>query len=378
MDVIPKLSTRIVNKIEQLPEKDWNSAFPRVAESYCFFKTLDESSFDQFSFFYILIYDNNIPVGAASCFLMNFPVDISVRGPLKIIFNLIKKIAPRIMAPKVLICGLPMGPGRIGIVRDSAQVLEAICGCLEEISAKNKASMIMFKDFTESDEDVFEPLYRRGFSKLESYPFTQMQVPFNSFGEYLKTLSRSSRENLKRNFKKVDNTAEIDFETRGSVDDGLLKDVYGLYMQTYDKQEMGFEKLPMDFFQNISKNMPDETKFFLWRIKGKLVAFALCFVFEDCFIDYYLGFDYAVAHSNYLYFVRFRDLMQWCIDHGLKKYEMGVTSYESKRRLGFDFVRFYFYMKHLNPIVNRFFGVISYFLKPRSFDPVFKHMTESS
>jgi len=105
-----------------------------------------------------------------------------------------------------------------------------------------------------------------------------------------------------------------------------------------------------------------------------MVSFAFCLIRGNYFIDYYLGFDYSIAHKYNLYFIRFRDLLKWCIANGVKKYEMGVTTYEPKRRLGFDFVRLYFYIKHRNRLINPFLKIIGHFIKPENFDPVFDTM----
>ena len=118
--------------------------------------------------------------------------------------------------------------------------------------------------------------------------------------------------------------------------------------------------------------MPGETRFFLWTIDKKIVAFAFCLVSGDYFIDYYLGFDYAVAYDYHLYFVRFRDLMNWCIGNKIKKYEMGATGYEPKRRLGFNFIPLYIYVKHLNKFFNPIFKVICRLLQPADFPAEFK------
>ncbi len=377
MESASLIEIKVTKKIEGLPQKDWESVFPQVLENYNFFKTLDQSSFEQFSFFYLLAYENNLPIAATSCFLFNFPLDVAVKGKLKFLFSGIKKILPNFFSPSVLICGLPMGAGRIGIAKDNGRVMAAFCDCLEKIARQQKASVIIFKDFTSDYDQMLKPLLSRGFSKVESFPSTEMEINFKSFDEYLKTLSRVSRDGLKRNFKKVDNKVKIGLEITNILDDSTAAAAHQLYRQTVERQEMGLENLPLDFFKNISRNMPEQTKFFLWRIEGKLVAFALCLVSGDHFIDYYLGFDYALAHQYYLYFVRFRDLMNWCIGQGIKKYEMGVTTYEPKRRLGFNFVRFYFYIKHRNRFLNRFLWLISHFMKPANFDPVFKQMKEN-
>ena len=375
MSAALQLKVKIANKIEELPQEEWDSFFPGVIENHSFLKTLDESSFDQFSFRYILIYENNTPVGAAPCFIMDFPLDIAVNGPLKLFFSALKKALPKVISPKIVICGFPMGIGRIGITaQDPGQVMEAIYEGLEKIAAENKAALIFFKDFGKSYENLFKPFLAKGFSKLEGFPTTEMNLHFKGFDDYLKTLSRVSRDGLKRNFKKIDAGIKIDLEEKNALEDEELSQVYGLYLQTYNKQELGFEKLTLDFFKNISRNMPQETRYFLWRIDGRIVAFALCLVKGEYFIDYYLGFDYALSNRYHLYFVRFRDLMSWCIRHGIKKYEMGATSYEAKRRLGFNFVRLYFYVKHRNRLINRLLIPLIPFIKPENFDPVFKQM----
>ena len=372
------LTTKVVSRIEEIPVQDWESVFPKVTENYYLFKSLDESHLEQFSFYYIIAYDNAIAVAATSCFLMRFPFDMTVHGPLKTFLSFIKKLMPNILCPKVLICGLPMGQGRIGIAKDCPGAMEAICAGMEKIAKEQKAEMFLYKDFNATYDALFSPLLKKGFSRVESLPSTDMAITFSSFDDYLKKLSQTSRENLKRKLKKADSQVKIDLEVTDTLSDELLPDVYGLYLQTFDKQDMGLEKLTMDFFRRTSANMPQQVKYFLWRIEGKLVAFAFCLISGDHFIDYYLGFEYAVAYQYNLYFIRFRDLLKWCIAHGIKSYEMGVTTYEPKRRLGFDFIRLYFYIKHRNPLINPFIKVISHFVKPENFDPVFKEMNNGS
>ena len=368
------LQLKITRKIEGISALEWLSVFPQVLENYYFFKSLDEAKFEQFSFYYILVTHNGVPVGATSCFTMRFAFDSKVRGFLKFIIDCIKKIFPHILNPKALVCGLPMGQGRIGITTDSNQVMQAICSGMEQIAQEERAALFIFKDFTAAYDEAFRPLLKKGFFKIESLPSTEMEINFNSFEDYLKTLSPASREGLKRKFKKVDGKVKIDLEITGALEDGIIPQVHALYLQTLNKMDLGFEKVPPDFFGHISENMPEEVKYFLWRIEGKLVAFAFCLVRSGHFIDYYLGFDYSVAYEYHLYFIRFRDLMKWCIAHGVKKYEMGVTTYEPKRRLGFDFIRLYFYIKHRNRLFNPLAKIIGCFIKPENFDPVFKYM----
>lgn len=304
---------------------------------------------------------------------MNYPLDATVAGPLKNLSSAVKKIFPHIFDLKVLICGLPMGQGRIGILGESQPVMQAVLKQMERIAQEEKASVIAFKDFGLADMPVLDFLQEKGFYKFESLPSTEMEICFTSFDGYLKTLSRASREGLKRKFKKLDGNIKIDLEISNDLN-GALEEVHDLYLQTVARAENQFEVIPKEFFKNISKSMPAQTKYFLWRMDKKLVAFAFCLISEERFIDYYLGFDYSVAHQYHLYFIRFRDLMNWCIENKMKIYEMGSTSYEPKRRLGFQFIRLFAYAKHRNPWVNPFFKTLCVFLKPENFDSVFKEI----
>lgn len=366
------LKIKIVRKIEEIPAEDWDKVFPNVLESYDLFKTLDESDFGQFTFYYIMVYDRKMPVGATACFLTDYSLDTSIRGPLKRITSSIKRRMPNIFSIKALVCGSPVGQGRIGIAGHADGVINAILRCMEHIARKNRAAIVAFKDFDKTYTKILDPLQKDGFSRFDSLPVAELNVRFKDFEEYLKTLSSATRYDLRRKFKKADDHVPVDLEITERLEDGVLQDVYGLYLDIVAKHDMGFELIPVDFFKNISKNMPDNTKFFLWRIDGKPVAFLFCLVSKDLLIDFYVGFDYSVAYRYHLYFIKFRDVLNWCIKHGITKYEMGTTGYEPKRRLNFDFEPLYIYAKLRNRMLRPIFNLICQFLKFENFDPDLK------
>ncbi len=366
------LKTKVTRKISEIPVGDWNKVFPDILESYDFFRTIDESGLEQFSLYYIMVYDRKAPIGATACFLVNYSLDTSINGPLRRVTNSIKRFAPNIFSLKAFICGTPMSRGRIGITGRQDVVMKAILRRMEQIAKKNKAAIIAFKDFEQNRTELLDPLQKKGFSKFDSLPSTELNIWFKDFEEYLKTLSGANRYDLRRKFKKVDGHVAIDREIVDSLDDDALRDVYKLYLDIVAKHDMGFELLPIAFFRNISKNMPGRVKFFLWRIDGKLAAFLFCMVSGDLFIDYYLGLDYSIAYKHHLYFIKFRDVMEWVIKHKIKKYEMGISGYEPKRRLGFDFIPLYLYVKLRNRMLRPVFNLICQFLKFENFDPDLK------
>lgn len=363
------LRTKVVRRIDKIPSADWEKVYPDVLESYNFFHTLDESNLDQFAMHYIIIYDRKTPVAATTFFLLDYSLDTSINGPLRRITNSIKKRLPNIFSIKAIVCGMPIGEGRIGSVGQKDAVMDAILRKLEHMAKKNKAAVIAFKDFSRPYTGLLDPLKKMGFARFDSLPTTKLDVKFKNFEEYLKTLSAANRYDLRRKFKKVDGQVKINLEIADRLDEAVLKDVYKLYLDIVEKHDMGFELLPISFFSNISKNMPGSAKYFLWRIDGKLAAFLLCLVSKDMLIDYYVGLDYSIAHKYHLYFLKFRDVLNWCIENNVGRYEMGITGYEPKRRLGFEFVPLYIYAKLQNRAMRPIFNFICQFLKFEHFDP---------
>ena len=366
------LKTRVARKITEIPADDWNKVYPDILESYNFYKTLDEAGLGQFTLFYIVVYVRKNPVAATACFLVNYPLDTSISGPLRRVTNSIKKVMPNIFSLKAVICGAPMNQGKIGIAGDADTIMKAILRRMEQIAKKNKAPIVAFKDFDQTHTKILDPLQKAGFSKFDSLPTTILNVWFKDFEEYLMTLSSASRYDLRRKFRKVDGHVKIYLEIVDALEGRALHEVYKLYLDIVAKHDMNFELLPIEFFKKISINMPGHAKFFLWRIDGKLVMFLFGMASKDLFIDYYVGFDYSLALKYHLYFVKFRETLNWCIRHKIKQYEMGITGYEPKRRLGFDFIPLYLYVKLRNRMLRPIFNLICQFLKFENFDPALK------
>lgn len=370
----PELKTRVIRKAEEIPQDEWDKVFPDVPDGYQFYKSMDESGFKQFSFYYILVYDDESLVGIAPCFLMNYPLDTSMRGPLKYFLNLIRKFMPGLFTVKALICGVPMGQGAIGAKGEPSRVIRAISECMEDIAEREKAPIIAFKDFNRTCADNLGPFLKNDFSRIDGLPSAQMEISFASFDEYLSALSRKTRYDLRRKFRKVDGRVKIDTEVADTLKDAALAEVYELYLQMVKRHDMGFEIVPPEFFKNISRNMPGQTKFFLWRIDGKLAAFVFGIVRKDFFSAYYLGLDYSIAYKYSLYFIRFRDIMKWCIENKINHLDVGVTGYEPKKRLGFSFLPLYIYAKHRNKFIRPFFKILCRILKFERYDPVLKEI----
>ncbi len=367
-----RFTTKIVGTVTALDKADWDSVFPSIAEGYNFFQTIDQTLRQQFKTFYIAIYEQERPVCIAPCFIAEYPLETTIEGPLKNFILKIRKIFPHLFNLHVLVCGSPACEGRIGIKSDDREaVTECLIDAMRGQAKKERIGIVAFKDFAREFSVIFPVLRRRGFHEIESYPAVELPIRFKSFEDYLSSLSRATRKDLKRKFARVKGHAAITLEVTNSLGEDLDY-AYELYLSTLNKSEVRFEILSKEFFRDISRYMPQETRYFLWKINGRLVAFNLCLVADGVLVDEYLGMDYTFAYDYHLYYVTFRDILTWSIANGITRYESGALSYDPKKRLDFTFVEQFIYVQHTKRFFNFLLGFLCAALKPDNYDPLLK------
>src|SRR4029077_11005966 len=148
-----------------------------------------------------------------------------------------------------------------------------------------------------------------------------------NFDEYMASLGKATRKNLRRKFRDAERFGKIDLEIVTDVTP-YVDEIYPLYLQVHERSPMKFEKLTKDYFRRLSSEVQDRTRFFLWRQSGKIIAFSLCFVHGDSLYDEYLGMDYRVALQLHLYYYTLRDIISWSLQQRLRYYCSTPLNYD--------------------------------------------------
>jgi predicted N-acyltransferase len=202
-------------------------------------------------------------------------------------------------------------------------------------------------------------------------PMTRLALSFQNFDEYVGKLGYVSRKSLRRKFRKTERAARIEMEVLNDIS-SRIDEIYPLYLQVHERSPMQFEHLTKDFFIRISREMPDRTHFFLWRIDQRVIAFSLCLVCGDTIYDECLGLDYKVALDLHLYFYTMRDVIRWAIEQKLRLYVSGPLNYDPKLHLGHALAPLDLYVLHTNGWLNPVFSIALKYLEPTRHDPILK------
>jgi predicted N-acyltransferase len=209
---------------------------------------------------------------------------------------------------------------------------------------------------------------------MESFPNSVIKINAHSLEEYINNLGPSTRKDLRKKLRESAVFTSLNTELRNDLD-GIENEVYRLYLNNLQDSGVSFERLTLDFFQNIFKNMQKVARVFITRDKDKIVAFNLIFIKDRVCIDKFIGFDRQLSHKYHLYHNTFCHNIDYCIKNGITTYQMGVTDYHPKVRLGAKLIPLYILVKTFNPVLRLFSGLIIRTVEPKKFDPTLRNVS---
>jgi len=372
------LTFSITSTIKNIPLKDWDRLFGEdIIEGYGYHKTIEEAGMKEFSLRYLLASRGDRLVAIIPFFIMDFSFASIIQGPLQKLILSIQKILKNALKMRLLFIGFPTTEEiYLGVSEDEdfGALLDEALKRLHGISKKERAGVILFYNLTERDSQLAKLLVKRRFARMESFPNTLLEICSDSLDEYIKKLGKNTRKDLRRKLRESSSIAQLKTEIRDDIKN-VEKDIYRLYLNNLANSNVSFETLTPEFFRRISDNMHGVTKFFLTWDQNRLVAFDLCLVKGDTCIDKFVGFDKEVAFDYHLYYVTFCNNIEWCMKNGVRHYQLGITDYDPKVRLGAKLISLCAYIKFRNPALNLMAGFITKLLEPKNFDPALKKLS---
>jgi predicted N-acyltransferase len=350
---------KVVTRAELQNCAAWKRAFQNRCKDHRYYEIVEQTLQNDFEHHYLLLEDSSGNVRAIQpVFFVRQNLVEGVRGKIRSAVDRIRKKFPRFLTMRVLMVGCAAGAGDLGICNDKDEVwvARALLATLRTYARQSRASLVVLKDFPARYRPTLDSLSSNGYARVPSMPMTRLPLHYHEWDEYFGTLSKATRKDLRRKFRKVERAPKIDMELTSDVTP-YVDEIYPLYVQVHERSLLRFETLTKDYFRAMSTRMPDRTRFFLWRQGGKIVAFSLCIVCDDAIYDECIGLDYSVALELHLYFYTFRDIISWSLQQRLKYYYSNPLNYGPKLHLRCELVPLDLYIQHthawLNPIFRR-------------------------
>ena len=369
---VPQGVAKIVSRAELQNCDAWARAFQNKCKDHRYYEIVDDTLEGEFEHHYLLL-DNDSGNARAiqPVFFVRQNLVEGVPGKIRSVVDLIRRMFPRFLTMRVLIVGCAAGTGDLGACdeKEEAWVANALSASLRAYARQNKASLVVLKDFPSKYRAALETFISNNYARIPSMPMTRLALHHRDWDEYFNTLSKATRKDLRRKFRKAERAPKIDMEIVGDISP-YVDEIHSLYLQVHERAPLKFETLTKDYFRAIAQRMPERARFFLWRQSGKIVAFSLCLLCDDAIYDECMGLDYSVALDLHLYFYTLRDVITWALQQGFKYYYSNPLNYEPKLHLDCELVPLDLYVMHTNPVLNPIFRRALKYLGPTRHDPI--------
>jgi hypothetical protein len=362
-----RIATR--SEIASLPR--WQAAFGDERKDRRFYELL-EDTLEGFDYGYLVAGSGDEICAVQPYFIVDQDLAAGTGGQAKALIAGIRRLWPRFMCARTLMVGCAAGEGHLdgGEMVQSATA-ELLAGSLRRVARELNCVMVVLKEFPAKYRAALQPLQRAGFTCVPSMPMTTLGIEFRNFEDYVdKALSPRTRGKVRRKLRAAERAKPA--ITMSAVDDvaAIVDEIYPLYLGVYERSPLQFEKLSKEFLCEIARRMPDKARFFVWRQGEKIIAFGLCTVQGDAICHDYVGFDYSVAFELNLYYVVFRDIIEWAIANGCKRFYSGSLNYDPKWHLRQSLYPIDLYVRHTSGPVNALFRRLLPVLEPTRSDPI--------
>ncbi len=165
-------------------------------------------------------------------------------------------------------------------------------------------------------------------------PYVQIE---GEFEPYYESLGKNLRRDVAKKMRRlVEAGVELDFDVITRIDEGLLEELREFNRKRFEAtQHRSFflNEQRFNFVCDMTKTFNEKGwwRLFLFRSKGSLVAYRLCFAYNDVIYDWNTSYD--VEYFKYsLGKILLKPVLAYCFDEGFKVFDFmaGDEDYKLK------------------------------------------------
>jgi len=351
--------------INEFEKNSWNTCFKNNVEDYDFYRTVEEAKIKNFKFEYIAIYDNTILVSIIPIFYTNYNLGTTLDNNFNNIIKFIKKIYKNFLDVKLACIGSVISENFTFTINEvnlynKQEIFILLIDYFKKNSLTKGNYILGIKDLSHDSILEYENiLLKLGFVGLNSLPTATLEIKFDNFESYIKTLSKSRQKNLKRKLRNLDLVKIIKTDNI----DNYVDEIYEMYLYTLNNSEFRFEELSKLFFINILKTMKGTSFYNLYFLNDQLIAANLLIQNDQILIDKYLVMKPIIARKYDIYFISWCQNIKICIENNFTHFQSGQSGYYDKIKLGSKLINNNIYFLHNNFIIHNILKFLVPFLK---------------
>lgn len=344
--------------IDDVPGEIWDALAQNadVTMGRPFWRAIQSSGFNDFSYRHVLIWDDHgAPIGLSSLYTVTTDLAIFAPRILRSLLKGVRRFWPRFLQWQMLECGTPItitSPPFVVVPGQEKAFLACLQDTLITIARKERQLLIVVRDFEGHAQGLRDDFAAAGFHWVDSLPNTYLDIAWTSPEAYRKAMRSYYRSKLDKHMRRYGPPAV----THKLVDDfgDLAGDLQRQWMVVHTHaKEFQREVLTADFYRHLAHHMPSTAKVLLFYRDGVWVGHALLLMDRDTLRWLYVGRETSDNDGLYLYVAC--TVVETAILLNAKRLEMGLTTYTVKQDLG----------AHVEPIAMALrspWGLINFFV----------------
>jgi hypothetical protein len=314
-----------------------------------------ESGMDGFTFRFILVRQNGTLLLAIPTFECRFDVSAMVEGRLQSVLRACGRVGAPLLRPRLLGIGLVEGEwGAVGRLSDApagliADAYRAAAHEFDALAARVRAQMLVLLDMAPGELPGLCGAVRAPFEPVGTSPCAQLPLTFATLDEYLATLSRTTRQKLRRRARAAAQRVRVERTTDVSAH---LDRIYELYKTTVERAPISLGVQRRDYFARVCREV-EGAHYVLYWLGERLIAFNLLIAQRGTLLDKYFCMEPDAGREHHLYFVSWIENVGWAISQRLSLYHAGQGAEETKAHLACRFVRTATMFRHTNGLAQK-------------------------
>lgn len=344
----------VFSSIRMIGREAWNTCFAGEIETYDYLLAVEEAGLDGFGWHYVVVREGGEILSAMPVFLCHYALETTLEGGrIRQAIERVRRVFDGFLKFRLACLGSPCTEaGLVGFhPRVAAERQPALFGALldafEAHASANGCALTAFKDLP-LPSHLQSTLLARGYSPIGSMPTAWLDIDFDTIEAYLGTLSPGTRKDMRRKLRSRD-SVRIEYTTDFGP---LLPRVMELYRETRARSEWQFEALTGAYFDGILKRMPDNAFCVFYFVGDELLAANLLVHDGDHLIDKFFCMDAEAGRPYNLYYLSWFTNLDYCLRHGLSRYQSGQAYYRNKVRLGSQLTENALFFRHRNPLMQ--------------------------
>jgi len=365
----------VVDSLERVDGAEWDSILlpNRLAQSHRFHRALASSKINDCDYRYFRYRDaSGRLVAHCSFYAISTPLDLFLprSNPATRVLTGVRWLYPRFLDFQMVECGSPTTLGypvafRVGVSAEQRrEIWRALIRSMESFAAEKKADLLVVRDFREDERPTAAPLVEQGFACVPNLENTVLRMRWTTFDEYIGSLRAHYRRQVRLNLARAKRAGlrieRVQEFASMAAEMARLWRLTHLRSTAYQREVLG-----PDYFENLAARLGDRTfATFLW-LGSRLVGFTLYLLDDTVLVPSYIGIDYAYNDEAALVFNAYYDWVRTGIDLGVPVMELGITTYESKLRLGAEIERLGIFIRYRRPRLTPALAVAYRWMTPQ-------------